>query len=732
MYPGQFPMMPVMPGMPFTVQNPNLMWKEFSTPEGKKYYHNPILNETVWTLPAGVVPIVAAPIPTPQPTVKPIVEEEQKDITAMLFEDEDGDVAPGTTVSTPAPSAQAKPRHTPSTKQRAPSQQQGRSTSPSLQVARGSQPSPIETTPEETPKKPKPAPEPEINLTAEEREAEFRALLNTLKLNIETLTWEKALPKMANDKRYRLIKNVDARKKVFNDWLSEKKEDLENQNYQLRKQNNTAFLEMLTEKCYMSEPSEGKNFQLNRSTRFSSIESTFSDDPRWKAIPDHRQREHLVQDWIDEERDKERERQKELEREKEKKLADWLLQDTRITIKMPFKVAQEILKDTPEWEALPNSSRMKTYNNHQALLFEREQKAKEDRRRQEEEERSRKRREREELGHEKKKAVSKVIVELCVAGKMSMTDRVRDINIEEGGQIIPFTNSAIVSDLSKFLSRSSAIEICEDAKEEVHIALEKCISAAWALFFNDKPDSDLQSAKDTLEGALSGGDVEVFSAQQIEEILGTQNLITQPTTVWKRMVIEGVLMRQQRIELGKEKRLAKLQKNAKELIGSIYEAHKDMSDVKEMVDLILTNLQTSPSFLILSNLVNPPPPAGESEMMIDTEDGETKDANLEFKKRNSTLVMDLLRDVLNDDSTDLDEGEIRKTKRRQTAKEDAEHERVFMDKAEDDRGRRRSHRERIDRVEEDHVRPAQFQIVPQEPERPEAKSIFEREEGEVD
>lgn len=51
---------------------------------------------------------------------------------------------------------------------------------------------------------------------------DFKEMLEKLNLNPATATWENTLMKIANDPRYRLLKTVGEKKRVFNEFLQEK------------------------------------------------------------------------------------------------------------------------------------------------------------------------------------------------------------------------------------------------------------------------------------------------------------------------------------------------------------------------------------------------------------------------------------------------------------------------------------------------------------------------------
>ncbi len=97
-----------------------------------------------------------------------------------------------------------------------------------------------------------------------------------------TMKWDQAVKALSNDNRWNCIKSISEKKKLFNDYMAElKKTERDEQKVRLSYAKEE-FFKMLDE------------YKINSSDKkFWQVASALVNDPRWKAIPEEKERENL-------------------------------------------------------------------------------------------------------------------------------------------------------------------------------------------------------------------------------------------------------------------------------------------------------------------------------------------------------------------------------------------------------------------------------------------------------
>ena len=96
------------------------------------------------------------------------------------------------------------------------------------------------------------------------------------------MKWDQAVKTLSNDSRWNTIKIISEKKRLFNEYMGDlKKVERDEQKVRLSYAKEE-FFKML------------EDFKINSSEkRFWQVASALVNDPRWKAIPEEKERENL-------------------------------------------------------------------------------------------------------------------------------------------------------------------------------------------------------------------------------------------------------------------------------------------------------------------------------------------------------------------------------------------------------------------------------------------------------
>ncbi|KAK8564242.1 hypothetical protein V6N12_036370 [Hibiscus sabdariffa] len=122
----------------------------------------------------------------------------------------------------------------------------------------------------------------------------FKALLDSANVGSDW-TWDQAMRVIINDKRYGALRTLGERKQAFNEFLGQKKKHDAEERRIKQKKTREEYKKML-EECP----------ELTPSTRWSKAVTMFEDDERYKALDREKDRRDLFENYIDELRQKER------------------------------------------------------------------------------------------------------------------------------------------------------------------------------------------------------------------------------------------------------------------------------------------------------------------------------------------------------------------------------------------------------------------------------------------
>ncbi|KAH9655516.1 pre-mRNA-processing protein 40A [Citrus sinensis] len=122
----------------------------------------------------------------------------------------------------------------------------------------------------------------------------FKALLESANVGSDW-SWDQAMQAIINDRRYGALKTLGERKQAFNEYLGQrKKQEAEERRFKLKKARED-YKKMLEE-----------SVELTSSTRWSKAVTMFENDERFKALDRERDRRDLFDDHLEELRQKER------------------------------------------------------------------------------------------------------------------------------------------------------------------------------------------------------------------------------------------------------------------------------------------------------------------------------------------------------------------------------------------------------------------------------------------
>ncbi|XP_050943435.1 pre-mRNA-processing protein 40A isoform X1 [Cucumis melo] len=122
----------------------------------------------------------------------------------------------------------------------------------------------------------------------------FKALLESANVGSDW-TWDRAMRIIINDKRYGALKSLGERKQAFNEFLGQRKKQEVEERRTKQKKAREEFRKMLEEST-----------ELTSSMRWGKAESIFENDERFQAVERDRDRRDLFESFLEELKNKER------------------------------------------------------------------------------------------------------------------------------------------------------------------------------------------------------------------------------------------------------------------------------------------------------------------------------------------------------------------------------------------------------------------------------------------
>lgn len=304
---------------------PSTDWKEFTAPNGRKYYYNKTTKQSVWTMP-----------------------EEMKAALAAAAAASGGVGAPAVTAGGAAAAGAA-----PSAAMMA-AQQALQSVPTGAAAGSAAVPSGIQTGPALV-----------FATTAEAKDA-FKQLLADVGIK-SSASWDDTMKIIANDRRYGGLKTLGEKKATFNEYLQQKKKEEVEEARQKRLKAKEDFYTMLDE--------VSKDF--GSSLKFTKARDLLELDTRWQAIDSVKEREELFEDWVSE-REKAAREAKKAEKKKKRAAFRQLLESSRfVKVETSWRKAQDRLSGEEEYDALDKLDRLEVFQEYIRDLEKREREERE-------------------------------------------------------------------------------------------------------------------------------------------------------------------------------------------------------------------------------------------------------------------------------------------------------------------------------------------------------------------
>jgi pre-mRNA-processing factor 40 len=235
-------------------------WKEYTAPDGRKYYHKAATNTTQWTRPAEM--------DEPAPATAP----EGAAAVGAGGGAGGGDAADKSNGDTGAAGEAAK--------------ENGKE---------------VEAQKKEVKKKVKPEPVPDLPAkkyeSKEEAMADFKELLDD-KIKSHKTTWDEAVNELKFDVRFKALKSVGEKKNVFQNFIAKRQRDFVETERVRKKQAKVDFQALLLE----TEPA------ITHASRYRDMQEQLAQDERFAKVDSDRERVDLFEDYVMELEKKEKER----------------------------------------------------------------------------------------------------------------------------------------------------------------------------------------------------------------------------------------------------------------------------------------------------------------------------------------------------------------------------------------------------------------------------------------
>ncbi|KAG6425118.1 hypothetical protein SASPL_115542 [Salvia splendens] len=200
--------------------------------------------------------------------------------------------------------------------------------------------------------------EPVIYATKQEAKHAFKALLESANVEADW-TWDQAMRVIINDKRYGALKTLGERKQAFNEYLMQRKKiEVEERRLRQRKAKEE-FMKML-------EESE----ELTSSTRWSKAVTMFEDDTRFKAVDLEVDREDLFRNYLVDLQKKEKAKAQEEARRNRLEFRQFLESCDYIKVDSQWRKVQDLLEDDERCTRLDKIDRLDIFQVKDSEAYE--------------------------------------------------------------------------------------------------------------------------------------------------------------------------------------------------------------------------------------------------------------------------------------------------------------------------------------------------------------------------
>jgi len=305
-------------------------WKEYTSPEGRKYYYNRVTKESRWVMPDEMKAALGLPA-----TTSPAVAAAANGVTGESkpsAADGDGGTSSAVRDATPGTSAQSAEK-------------------PLRKVEYA---------------------------TKEEAKEAFKEMLQEHDVPADA-TWDAIMRTIISDVRYSALKNLGEKKAAFNEYCQARRNQEREDKRRAEAAAKDGFLVMLEE-----------SGELRSDTTFTAATQLFNFDGRWKEVKDDATRREMLLDYQKSLRRKEEEQRK---RDKAEKVAAFrkVLEGAGLKVTSQWRKVQPKLEDEEAYRGLDRLTRLEVF---QAYIKELEVEEKQAKEREKEEQRRQERRNR--------------------------------------------------------------------------------------------------------------------------------------------------------------------------------------------------------------------------------------------------------------------------------------------------------------------------------------------------
>lgn len=312
-------------------------WKEFTSPDGRKYYHNRKTKESRWVKPKELEDAEAAAAAAQAKAVAAAAVAARAAAAATAAG------AAGATAGVKAEQAngvKAEPVFP---------------SGPVINTVEGEL-GKVQTKEED---------DKFMYSTKEEAKDAFKELLTSKGVGSDW-SWENAMRLIINDRRYKALKSLGEKKQCFNEYLQQRKKFEKEEERMKIKKSKEDFETMLDE-----------SKAITRNMRFSQVKELFEDDPRWQAITSSSEREEMFLEHL---KERDRRRRAEEKAERKRKMAaftDLMREMPAIKAGVTWRKAMTKLEGEEEYEALGKLDRLEAFDAYMRELDKAEAEEKE-------------------------------------------------------------------------------------------------------------------------------------------------------------------------------------------------------------------------------------------------------------------------------------------------------------------------------------------------------------------
>ncbi|EFA77355.1 WW domain-containing protein [Heterostelium album PN500] len=293
-------------------------WKEYTTPEGKKYYHNELTKETKWELPTAITNVIPSsstssssfpPISTSQP--------------------ENNNNNNNNSNSSSTSNLNSSSNNNNLKESGDGNNNNSSSSSSSISSNIGNK-----------------------EMDKDSANKIFKELLNDNDVG-STWSFERAQKIIINDDRYQVLKTMSERKMVFQEYLVDRKKFELEEKRKREKRNREEFVKLLKESPEVTLTMSWRRAQLY-----------FDGDPKWDAVESEKEREDLFRSYMVDLEHTEKDEREQAKRDQIRQLRHKFESDPTINLKSQWRKVKDEYEADPLVVAMDRFDVLTTYENY--------------------------------------------------------------------------------------------------------------------------------------------------------------------------------------------------------------------------------------------------------------------------------------------------------------------------------------------------------------------------------